>query len=273
MLDTLKGLQTDLETTVTASQAQKQQLISLQNQLSTQKTAVNANKAAQSSLLTETQNKESNYQKLIAEKKANEQSEQEALIAAESKLNLSVNPGSVPGTAPGILNWPVADPHKITQFFGNTDFAQSHPTVYSGQGHDGLDIGVPIGTPIMAALDGVVKGTGNTDLTCPNASFGKWVFIEHANGLSTMYAHLSVIEATAGEQVTAGEVIGLSGMTGYATGPHVHFGVYATSGSEITSFVSAACKGKTYVMPVGSLAAYLNPLNYLSSDYENLTGS
>jgi murein DD-endopeptidase MepM/ murein hydrolase activator NlpD len=272
-VDMLQGLQKDLETTVTASQTQKQQLVSLQSQLANQKTAVDANKAAQSALLTETQSKESNYQKLIAQKESNEQSEQQALIAAESKLNLTVNPGSLPGVAPGVLNWPVVDPHKITQFFGNTDFAESHPTLYSGQGHDGLDIGVPIGTPVMAALDGVVKGTGNTDLTCPNASFGKWVFIEHANGLSTIYAHLSVIEATAGENVTAGEIVGLSGMTGYATGPHVHFGVYATSGSEITSFASAACKGATYTMPVGSLAAYLNPLNYLSNDYENFTGS
>jgi murein DD-endopeptidase MepM/ murein hydrolase activator NlpD len=109
----------------------------------------------------------------------------------------------------------------------------------------------------------VVLGTGNTDVTCPNASYGKWVFIKHGNGLSTLYAHLSVISVSKGESVSTSEVIGYSGSTGYATGPHLHFGVYATSGSEITSFASKSCAGRTYTMPVADVSAYLNPLSYL----------
>lgn len=131
-------------------------------------------------------------------------------------------------------------------------------------GHNGTDIGVSIGTPIYAADAGVVLGTGNTDLTCPGASYGKWVFIQHPNGLSTIYAHLSLIKSEAGETVTRGELIGYSGATGYVTGPHLHFGVYASQGVKIMTMQSKVC-GTTYTMPIADFKAYLNPLLYLQS--------
>jgi murein DD-endopeptidase MepM/ murein hydrolase activator NlpD len=89
-----------------------------------------------------------------------------------------------------VLAWPVDEPY-ITQYFGNTAFATQNPQVYGGKGHNAVDLRASPGTPIKAARGGVVKGTGNTDLTCPGASYGKWIFIEHDNGLSTIYAHLS----------------------------------------------------------------------------------
>ena len=152
----------------------------------------------------------------------------------------------------------------ITQYFGNTPFATANPQVYNGHGHNAIDLGASPGTPLKSARTGVVLGTGNTDITCPGASYGKWVFIQHDNGLSTIYAHLSVISVSKGDSVETGSVIGYSGSTGYATGPHLHFGVYASSGSEIASFPSKSCAGKTYTMPVADISAYLNPLSYLS---------
>jgi murein DD-endopeptidase MepM/ murein hydrolase activator NlpD len=88
------------------------------------------------------------------------------------------------------------------------------------------------------------------------------VFIEHGNGLSTLYAHFSLIKVSEGQSVSLGEVIGYSGESGYATGPHLHFTVYATQGVRIMSRKSAVCGG-SYTMPIADLKAYLDPLKYL----------
>ncbi len=108
----------------------------------------------------------------------------------------------------------------------------------------------------------MVRGVGDTDLVCRGASYGKWILVEHPNGLSTLYAHLSLIKVSTGQQVLLGEIIGYSGNTGYSTGPHLHFTVYATQGVQIAQRKSAVCGG-SYTMPIADLKAYLNPMSYL----------
>lgn len=265
------------------------QLSQLSTQLNTQQKQLDVNKAAKSQLLTQTKSQESSYQSLIAQKKAQEKIFENELNQLQSKLK-SVGQSSIPTTQSGALAWPVSDSflascagkasalgnsHCITQYFGNTPFATANASVYNGMGHDGLDIGMPIGTPVQAALAGTVLGTGNTDLYhSPTTgaqcySFGKWVMIKHANGLATLYAHLSSIGVSAGEGVTTGEVIGYSGMTGYATGPHLHFGVYASAGVQIMDLGKFRGSGGTpctdggAILPVAPTNAYLNPLSYL----------
>ena len=103
---------------------------------------------------------------------------------------------------------------------------------------------------------------GDTDKVCPGASYGRWVLVEHQNGLSTLYAHLSVIRAVTGQDVATGDIVGYSGETGYATGPHLHFTVYATQGVRVVTRKSAVCQG-SYTIPTASLNAYLNPISYL----------
>ena len=267
-LSTIESLKLSLEKNVSDTKNKKKELLTLKNDLNNQKQAITENKNQQTLLLKQTKNKESNYQKLISDTKAKALAFQNELTQIESQLNLVINPNSIPNPNSGVLSWPVNPPHKVTQLFGDTAFSRTHIQVYSGKGHNGIDIGASIGTELKAASDGIIKGIGNTDLACPNASFGKWVLIEHNNGLSSLYAHLSVIEVKSGQHVAAGDVIGLSGMTGYATGPHLHFTVYATQGVEITSRKSVACNGATYTMPIADLKAYLNPLLYLSNDYK-----
>ena len=282
----LQTVQNALSTSRDQVSAIKDQLASLSSSLSTQKQSVDANVAAERQLIAQTNNQETNYQKLIAQKQASEQSFEQALVDLANQLNLTVHPGSLPEVGSCVLAWPFSAAYMagcakrasyfgnqfcITQYFGNTPFATANPQIYSGHGHDGVDIGAPIGTPVHAALTGTIIGTGDTDLVHDSRgaqcwSFGKWVMIEHGNGLNTMYAHLSQIYVSKGEQVATGQVIGLSGMTGYATGPHLHFGVYATEGTEIETlrqFRGATIGCADATMPVATLDAYLNPLSYL----------
>ncbi len=261
-IEDLSNLKSSLQTSKSAAQGKAKQLTSLKTNLSQQQQGLSVAKSSQTDLLKETQNKESNYQALIAEKQALERKFEQDLLNFEAQLGLHVDSSLLPPSGAGELAWPL-DNIRITQYFGNTPFATANAQLYNGKGHTGVDFAAPVGTRVMAARGGIVLGTGNTDLTCPNASFGKWVFIKHDDGLSTLYAHLSTISVSSGQSVDVGEVVGYSGSTGYATGPHLHFGVYSTSGSEIASFASASCRGKTYTMPVGDVKAYLNPLSYL----------
>lgn len=84
--------------------------------------------------------------------------------------------------------------------------------------HTGIDYGVPEGTRILASGDGIVR-FADMDQT----GYGKCVIIQHDEEHSTLYAHLSMILVYVGEEVRQGQCIGLSGNTGYSTGPHLHF--------------------------------------------------
>jgi murein DD-endopeptidase MepM/ murein hydrolase activator NlpD len=85
--------------------------------------------------------------------------------------------------------------------------------------HAGLDVVVDSGTPVKASAQGEVLAVGDYFFN------GKTVFIDHGNGLITMYCHLDRIDVQTGETVGKGQPIGLSGMTGRATGPHIHWSV------------------------------------------------
>ena len=96
-------------------------------------------------------------------------------------------------------------------------------------GHDGYDYGLTY-EPIAAAAAGVVILSGWAVPSCHSCLSGLTVEISHGNGLLTYYGHMSHIYVTNGQQVRRGQVIGLSGSTGTATGPHLHFGVYHING-------------------------------------------
>lgn len=251
-----------LETKKTAKETEKKTLDGLKTQLSGQKQVVEETKKEKDQLLTVTKNKESNYQKLLNEKLERKKSVEAEMANIEQQIKIAIDPSLLPKTGSGSLLWPLAKV-IITQYFGNTSFAQTHTAVYNGKGHNGIDLGTPIGTKVMSAAAGIVKGAGDTDKTCQGASYGRWVLIEHTNGLSTLYAHLSVISVSEGQSVTAGQMIGLSGNTGYSTGPHLHFTVYASQGVKVNSLQSKVAGCGVYRLPIASYNSYLNPLDYL----------
>ena len=89
--------------------------------------------------------------------------------------------------------------------------------------HNGIDIANVLGTPIRAAMDGKVALVGK------NRGYGNFIILNHGDGFQTLYGHLSKSLVQKGENVNAGQEIGLMGDTGYATGPHLHFTIYKNS--------------------------------------------
>lgn len=102
-----------------------------------------------------------------------------------------------------------------SEFGGRID-----PISGKSDGHLGMDLAVPLGTPVRAALPGTVT------VAKYHNSYGYYVKIDHGNGLSTLYAHNSKLLVQAGQTVQAGDVVSLSGSTGRSTGPHLHFEVW-----------------------------------------------
>ena len=111
------------------------------------------------------------------------------------------------------LSWPVKNARLTSQFGWR-----------KGEAHDGVDLRAKVGTPVFAAHDGRVLYAGNGI-----SGYGVLVVIRHSTGLATVYAHNSRIRVRRGQVVRRGQLIALSGATGRASGPHVHFEVRAGS--------------------------------------------
>ncbi len=115
------------------------------------------------------------------------------------------------------LAWPMAK-FEITQPFGPSTVLLEPPFGPYKHFHTGVDIGAPLGTPVMASAVGVVVAVGHTAI-----GYGNFVVIAHGGGIATLYGHLLETSTKVGDHVVRGQVIGLEGSTGYSTGPHVHF--------------------------------------------------
>jgi murein DD-endopeptidase MepM/ murein hydrolase activator NlpD len=131
--------------------------------------------------------------------------------SATSSLGFFSSPDLGRSTVPSL--WPVRG--RVTEGFGQ----RQDP--FSGEGvfHSGVDISVPFGTRVDCPGDGIVLSAGW------DSGYGNEIILDHGYGLTTRYGHLSRIFVVVGQEVKRGEVIGAVGMTGRATGPHLHYEV------------------------------------------------
>lgn len=141
----------------------------------------------------------------------------EALVrirAEQERLNAARRTDTaIPHFAEG-FDWPARG--RISGVYGSQRILNGQPRAP----HLGLDVAVPVGTPLVAAAGGRVTLAEDLYFT------GNTLLIEHGHGVTTLYAHMSRLDVRQGEPVSRGQVIGASGATGRVTGPHLHLGLF-----------------------------------------------
>src|SRR3989338_3308806 len=258
----LRKIKGELEDTRKETISAKNEQVALKSKLSDQQKIVVQNTNEKNKLLKETKNNEANYQKLLKTQLAKKEAFEKELRDYESQLKFILDPAQLPDS--GILSWPL-DKIFVTQEFG----AKTGPHRTYTSGHSGTDFRAKSPLPVKAMADGVVKGVGNTDTNCSGVSFGKWIFIEYNNGLSSTYGHLSLIKVVEGQKVSRGEVVGYTGGTGRVTGPHLHVSLYVSSAVSVATVPSKSCPGRILKQPIAAINAYLDPMYYLPSYIKN----
>ena len=222
------------------------------DKVETQKNEVESAKAElekQKKELDESKKEVQNKQTQIKTAKAKKEAKAETLTAEQKKLQSEINKynseiqkleaelakaagdysGSYTGKFAGTLSWPLSKSspgyNYITSYYGNRQV----PIAGATSDHRAIDIGVPTGTQVLSAGNGIVISTGY------NSARGYFVIIKHADNLFTLYQHLSKILVSRGQTVSTGKTIAKSGSTGVGTGPHLHFEVRKSQyyGSEV----------------------------------------
>lgn len=223
----------------------KVEIESVKLRLEQQNSYLESAKRKKETLAAQASAEQTKYEAVISnlekQRKAIEDEIEELDAARAGKIDLS----SIPGFGSGVLGYPVKDPRK-SQGYGKTTFTRWYTF------HNGIDFADSTGTPILSAEDGKVIATGDNG----KYAYGKWVAIEHKNGLTTLYGHMSKQLVSKGKGVKRGDKIGLMGSTGYSTGPHVHFGVYSSASFDVVESKSI----KNLMIPTG---AHINPAKYL----------
>jgi murein DD-endopeptidase MepM/ murein hydrolase activator NlpD len=262
-IKSLSVLKDDLEGKKIANTERREELVDLRSQYSDQHSILTSNSATKAELLSATKNEEAEYQQMLKDK----QEAREKLMAEvrdiESQLQFILDPTTIPSAGTAVFRWPLENPY-ITQYFGYTKFALQSGA-YKNNMHNGVDLGASVGTKIYAPLSGTVRATGNTDLVPGCYSWGKWALIDHPNGLSSLFAHMSQVSVTTGQKLNTSDIVGYVGNTGYSTGPHLHFTVYVSDGVEVKQFnqFKAVTSCGAALSPFAAVEAYLDPLDYL----------
>lgn len=168
-------------------------------------------KTLQQSYINDLSDNEKKLQEQITEFKQEQAQIEAQIAAANNSLNVDIQ------YTGGEMLWPVAvSGTVITSGFG----VREHPIQGVVKQHTGLDIGgAPLGTPVVAAADGIVTYAGWL------GGYGNCVMINHGDGIVTLYGHGNEVLTEVGKQVKQGDIIMALGSTGNSTGPHCHFEV------------------------------------------------
>ena len=245
-LDELVNFKQKLESERIALGVEREELEELREELENKDRILTVQRDKKEAVLKETRNEEWRYKNLLKDVRAKQAAIQSEIFELEDKLRQAVDAASIPAPRKGVLSWPSEG--VLSQSYGCTKFAKSskaYPTCF----HNGIDVAATYGTKVFSAREGTVIAVENAPY-----AYGKWIAIEHDNGLITLYGHLSLQKAAVGQKVIAGDLVGYMGSTGYSTGSHLHFSVYAPKTFATKQSLFAG------LLPIG---ATLDPFNYL----------
>lgn len=221
----LKTLQNDLENNKVTLLNTKEDLIKKREDLEAENVKLSTNKIEKSTILIQTQGDEAKYQSRLAKVEAKRKAIEEEIALIEGDKTANIDYSKLPPIKKGYFTYPV-NPVIVTQGYGKTSYSSHY---YSGK-HNGIDFGTNQKyISVYAAKGGEVKAKGDNG----KYAYGKWIAIDHGDGLITLYGHLSKQSVSKGEKVKEGEKIGVSGNTGFSTGPHLHFSVFAEDTFEV----------------------------------------
>ncbi|MFA5099137.1 MAG: peptidoglycan DD-metalloendopeptidase family protein [Candidatus Paceibacterota bacterium] len=248
-ISNLKNAKENLSGKLGETANKKQNVLAEKENLKNKQLILADTKNEKQSVLAQTKNQEKVYQQTLTELQKKQAEIASEIEVMDEELRLKIDPSALPSKRPGVLARPVSG--RITQEYGATAFAQYG---YRGKWHNGLDFAASIGTSVYSAEKGTVVAVGNSDRYCNKGAYGKFVVVKHENNLTTLYSHLSLQKVKVGDTIERGEVLGYSGKTGYATGPHLHFSVFSSQTFKMDS--SRTCG----LLPYGG---DLNPADYL----------
>ncbi len=212
-LDKIKQAKQHVEEKQQAQEVKRQQMEDLQIALEQEKLQLEQEIAAQGLLIAQTQRSEDTFRALVQELKEEQVFINQQIASLQDEIEAKLKANDQAGDT-SVLSWPF-DPKKgISATYHDPTYPFRH--LFE---HSGIDIPAPTGTPIKAAASGYVAWAKK------GKQYGNYVMIIHANGLATLYAHMSRVDVKADQFVPRGTVIGAVGSTGLSTGPHLHFEV------------------------------------------------
>jgi len=252
LLASIRNLRESLINERVSLEEKKKEANDINVKLTAQGDYLDSAKTTKAQLLTKTQAETTKYNSLVDNLQQQRDEIENEINSLESGKLDELNLADMPAFKHGLLTYPLTK-HILTQGYGKTSFAKTSKFYGTSGFHNGLDFGTPTGTNVMAAADGKVVAIGNNG----NYAYGRYIAIDHGNGIITMYGHLSAYKVSRGDTVKEGDTIGKSGNTGNSTGPHVHFSVFSAKTFDIvpSKYVSSLKD-----IPIG---ATVNPSVYL----------
>ena len=247
VVETTTALRDELIDNKEVLEAKKLRIADLNYELEQRTSYLENTKTQKQVLVAKSENQESIYQKKLTKVQQEQLDVQREISGIELGKIGNFNLSDLPSRDKANFGYPVKSPRRVTQGYGITSFSYS----YASGVHNGIDYGLNGSSAILAVADGKIKATGNMG----KYGYGKWIAIDHGNGLVTLYGHLSSVKVSSGS-VDKGDTIGTMGSTGFSTGTHVHFTVFA----ESTFAVVNSKKVSGVRIPVGGT---VNPLRYL----------